>query len=90
MFEDKLLRVLHLFIALGDLIRHWVCSISVRFPYQWKNLQLKSDSRDLPKVPTHLGVIICEEDFSFPDIANIIVWSIAFGVSYFSIYDFNG
>lgn len=44
----------------------------------------------MKKVPTHLGVIVCEEDISLPDIANLIVWSIALGVSYFSIYDLNG
>lgn len=90
MLETKLLSLLHVLIAAGDFLRHCFYSLPIRSPYQWKNLQQKADARDLKKVPTHLGVIVCEEDISLPDIANLIVWSIALGVSYFSIYDLNG
>ena len=90
MFETKLLRVLHLFITIGEFLRHCFNSLSIRFPYQWKNVEQKADARDLKKVPTHLGLILCEEQISLPDIANAVVWSIALGVSYFSIYDING
>lgn len=90
MLETKLLSLLHVLIAVGDFLRHCFYSLPIRSPYQWKNLQQKADARDLKKVPTHLGVIVCEEDISLPDISNLIVWSIALGVSYFSIYDLNG
>lgn len=90
MLETKLLSLLHVLIAVGNFLRHCFYSLPIRSPYQWKNLQQKADARDLKKVPTHLGVIVCEEDISLPDIANLIVWSIALGVSYFSIYDLNG
>lgn len=42
------------------------------------------------KIPSHLVVIIGNESISYRDLANIIVWCIAAGISFLSFYDYQG
>lgn len=42
------------------------------------------------KVPSHLVVIVGNETISFKDLANIVVWCIAAGISFISFYDHQG
>ncbi|GFO28293.1 dehydrodolichyl diphosphate synthase complex subunit nus1 [Plakobranchus ocellatus] len=51
---------------------------------------IQEDSKLLKKIPAHVGIVIVEDEFSFKDLANIIVWSVALGISYISVYDING
>ena len=47
----------------------------------------KHDSQSLKKLPLHVGLVVLEDDISYHDIANILVWCMALGISYMSVYD---
>ncbi|XP_008396797.1 dehydrodolichyl diphosphate synthase complex subunit nus1 [Poecilia reticulata] len=49
-----------------------------------------SDGISLEKLPVHIGLVVAEEELSYTDIANIVVWCMAVGVSYVSVYDHHG
>lgn len=42
------------------------------------------------KLPVHIGLLVAEEEPSYTDIANLVVWCMALGISYVSVYDDNG
>ncbi|XP_041044799.1 dehydrodolichyl diphosphate synthase complex subunit nus1 [Carcharodon carcharias] len=50
----------------------------------------RSDGRSLKKLPLHLGLVVTEEESSYADIANLVVWCMAVGISYVSVYDNQG
>ncbi|KAM3602827.1 uncharacterized protein V6R79_011531 [Siganus canaliculatus] len=52
--------------------------------------QWLADGRSLEKLPIHIGLLVVEEELSYTDIANLVVWCVAVGVSYVSIYDNHG
>ncbi|XP_058469515.1 dehydrodolichyl diphosphate synthase complex subunit nus1 [Solea solea] len=49
-----------------------------------------SDGRSLEKLPVHIGLLVAEEEPSYSDIANLVVWCVAVGISYVSVYDNHG
>ncbi|XP_041830936.1 dehydrodolichyl diphosphate synthase complex subunit nus1 [Melanotaenia boesemani] len=49
-----------------------------------------SDGKSLEKLPVHISLLVAEEDPSYTDIANLMVWCMALGVSYVSVYDHYG
>ncbi|XP_006796335.1 dehydrodolichyl diphosphate synthase complex subunit nus1 [Neolamprologus brichardi] len=49
-----------------------------------------SDGKFLKKIPVHIGLLVAEEEPSYPDIANVVVWCMAVGISYVSVYDNHG
>ncbi|XP_019727094.1 dehydrodolichyl diphosphate synthase complex subunit nus1 isoform X1 [Hippocampus comes] len=49
-----------------------------------------TDGRSLEKLPSHIGLLVVEEEPSYTDIANLVVWCMAVGISYVSIYDNHG
>lgn len=49
-----------------------------------------SDGISLEKLPVHIGLVVAEEELSYTDIANMVVWCMAVGVSYVSVYDHHG
>lgn len=55
-------------------------------------LQVKDPFKQawIKKLPSHLGIIICEERISFNDISNLIIWSFCVGIHHVSIYDSTG
>lgn len=48
------------------------------------------DGKSLEKLPVHIGLLVAEEEPSYTDIANLVVWCMAVGVSYVSVYDNQG
>ncbi|XP_069462725.1 dehydrodolichyl diphosphate synthase complex subunit NUS1 [Ambystoma mexicanum] len=42
------------------------------------------------KLPQHVGLLIAEEEQSFPDMASLVLWCVAVGISYVSVYDSQG
>lgn len=48
------------------------------------------DGRALEKLPAHVGLMLAEEEPSYTDIAKLVVWCMAVGVSYVSVYDNHG
>ncbi|XP_044927040.1 dehydrodolichyl diphosphate synthase complex subunit NUS1 isoform X1 [Mustela putorius furo] len=52
-------------------------------------LRWRADGRSLEKLPVHMGLVVTEEEQepSFSDIASLVVWCMAVGISYISVYD---
>ncbi|NXX41800.1 NGBR synthase, partial [Tricholaema leucomelas] len=48
------------------------------------------DGRALQKLPVHMGLVVTEEETSYADMASLVVWCMAVGISYVSVYDHNG
>lgn len=48
------------------------------------------DLSSLGKLPLHIGFLIAEEEPCYTDVANLIVWCMAVGISYVSFYDNQG
>ncbi|RUS75691.1 hypothetical protein EGW08_016557 [Elysia chlorotica] len=89
------LRLVHYVIALAEFLQYLV----LRMPLYGLLASIKSkttastineDSKLLKKVPSHVGILVAEDEFSLKDLANVIVWSVALGISYISVYDING
>lgn len=55
-------------------------------------LRWRADGRALDKLPVHMGLVVTEEEQepSFTDIASLVVWCMAVGISYISVYDHQG
>ncbi|MEQ2223128.1 hypothetical protein ILYODFUR_033616 [Ilyodon furcidens] len=49
-----------------------------------------SDGNSLKKLPVHIGFVVAEEELSYADIANMVVWCMAVGISHVSVYDHHG
>lgn len=41
----------------------------------------------LDKLPVHIGLLVTEEELSCADVASLVVWCMAVGISYISVYD---
>ncbi|MEE6476122.1 hypothetical protein FKM82_010982 [Ascaphus truei] len=57
---------------------------------QQHSLCLSGDGSSLAKLPVHIGLLISEEQESYTDVANLVVWCMAVGISYVSVYDHQG
>ncbi|XP_032537450.1 dehydrodolichyl diphosphate synthase complex subunit NUS1 [Chiroxiphia lanceolata] len=53
-------------------------------------LRWRADGRALGKLPVHVGLVVTEEEPSYADMASLVVWCMAVGISYVSVYDHNG
>lgn len=51
---------------------------------------LNIKTRKLNRIPKHIGILLAEESISFIDISNIIVWCVAMGITFISLYDHDG
>ncbi|CAH8603877.1 unnamed protein product [Schistosoma mattheei] len=63
-------------------------SLSAYFQSSWSDLE--KNHTKLPKIPQHISFVIFEEIFSAQDIANLVIWCSAIGVSYLSLSDMKG
>ena len=93
MLLKPFLFVTHYVIYLRSLLWSWFLTYSrlLKLPFH-QNTQEKiaSDAKTLDKLPIHLGIVVVEDDISYTDIANILLWCMAMGISYVSVYDRNG
>ncbi|XP_043930271.1 dehydrodolichyl diphosphate synthase complex subunit NUS1 isoform X2 [Protopterus annectens] len=55
-----------------------------------RHVRWRTDGRSLQKLPLHLGLLVADEEPSYTDIANVVVWCMAVGISYVSVYDSQG
>lgn len=53
-------------------------------------LRWRANRQILYKLPVHLTLLITELEHSFSDVASIVVWCVAAGISYVSVYDHQG
>ena len=89
------LRLIHYVIALAEFLQHLVLRMplyAIFTPMKLKTTAstIQEDSKLLKKIPSHVGILVAEDEFSLKDLANVIVWSVALGISYISVYDING
>lgn len=49
-----------------------------------------ADGQSLEKLPVHIGLLVAEEEPSYTDLAHLVVWCMAVGISYVSVYDHHG
>ena len=69
----------------------WTSKINqLKLPLKHDLAKLRTDSKSLKRLPLHVGIVIVEEGISFVDLANILLWCMAMGISYISIYDATG
>lgn len=59
-------------------------------PVGLARLRWRSDGRALRKLPLHMGLVLAEDERSLPDVASLVVWAMAVGISYISVYDHQG
>lgn len=52
--------------------------------------EIRKDSKDLSRLPRHISFVVLEPSISFTDLAQLIVWSMAMGIPYISVYDREG
>ncbi|XP_022100430.1 dehydrodolichyl diphosphate synthase complex subunit nus1-like [Acanthaster planci] len=95
-YDGAVLRCVHAVLRLWTLLRTWF------YLWGWKLLlakakgqkptiaRCKEDRRHLSKLPCHLGLLLGEEKISYGDVCSILVWSMALGISYCSVYDWQG
>ena len=85
-----LLKLLHFLYALRDGI--WNFTLTLKKPLQlnFAKHPARADSQQLKRVPMHIGIVLVEDDVSFKDLANVIIWCMLMGISYISIYDRSG
>lgn len=50
----------------------------------------RRDRAKLHKMPVHLALLFTEEQHSYTDVASLVVWCMALGISYVSVYDQRG
>lgn len=50
----------------------------------------RKDGTSLEKLPGHVGLVVTEEETSYADMASLVVWCMAVGISYVSVYDHGG
>ncbi|TRY58203.1 hypothetical protein DNTS_017414 [Danionella cerebrum] len=49
-----------------------------------------ADGRTPEKLPVHVGLLVTEEEIHYTEIASLVVWCMAVGISYVSVYDNQG
>ncbi|TSP57600.1 Dehydrodolichyl diphosphate synthase complex subunit nus1 [Bagarius yarrelli] len=55
-----------------------------------RRYRVLTDGKALEKLPLHVGLLVAEEEVQYTDIANVVVWCMALGISYVSVYDNEG
>lgn len=51
---------------------------------------VRLDARYLTKIPDHMAIVVGEEAISYNELADMIFWALALGVSFISLYDRKG
>ncbi len=93
MLRTVLLQLIHCVIGFGLFLRQLIFQFPLAYSVLSKKVaitKIRSDAKSLKKLPLHVGLVIAENEYSYSDLANIIVWSVALGISYISVYDING
>ena len=52
--------------------------------------KIREDSKGLTKLPRHISFVVLESHISFADVAQLVVWSMAMGIPFISVYDRQG
>ncbi|KAI4457710.1 hypothetical protein MML48_7g00011720 [Holotrichia oblita] len=52
--------------------------------------EIVKQTQALPKLPKHITILLGNEEPSYRDLTNIVLWSIAAGIPFISFYDHKG
>ncbi len=88
-----LLHIVHYILALRTILLELSKKFTNRFAlktHKQSPSRIRADSKNLKKLPLHIGFLIGEEDFSYTDIAKMLIWSMTMGITYISLYDRTG
>jgi len=95
-YDGAVLKCVHVFLHLGLFLWSWLYLWSLK-PLLTKLkgpkptlAQCRKDRKRLSKLPCHLGLLVGEEKVSYGDVCTLLVWSMALGISYISLYDWQG
>jgi len=99
MIKFLALKFVHFFITLAQIAfstciwLHCLLKDVKSSAFGGQNVTLYSvrlDARYLTKIPDHMALVVGEEEISYNDLADMIFWGLALGVSFVSIYDRKG
>ncbi|KAK7108754.1 dehydrodolichyl diphosphate synthase complex subunit nus1-like [Littorina saxatilis] len=93
MLRMLVLRLIHYVIALGEFafgVLKYIPQYELLFAKKHLASKVEADAKKLRKLPLHVGFLVIENEMSYKDLANLIVWSVTMGISYVSVYDMNG
>lgn len=51
---------------------------------------VREQANRLEKIPTHITILLGNEEPSYQDLANLVMWSVASGTTFVSLYDHKG
>ena len=82
-------------------LKQWIC---VTFEWFWINLlyytsakhkgtnleSIVGDAKLLVKLPKHLALLVHQESVSCDDLARLVIWAFASGITTVSLYDSHG
>ncbi|XP_038078308.1 dehydrodolichyl diphosphate synthase complex subunit Nus1-like [Patiria miniata] len=95
-YDGAVLKCVHAALQLWTFLWTWF------YLWGWKPLlskvkgqkatlsRCKEDRKSLQKLPCHLGLLVAEQKISYGDVCSLMVWSMALGISYISVYDWHG
>ncbi|XP_072036269.1 dehydrodolichyl diphosphate synthase complex subunit Nus1-like [Amphiura filiformis] len=92
-YDGIVLWCVHTILTLKTLLFTWLFRTWKPVETQYRKVAYSrccNDSKLLQKIPIHLGLVIAENQISYVDIANLVVWCMAVGISYISVYDTRG
>ncbi|GLH00647.1 Dehydrodolichyl diphosphate synthase complex subunit nus1 [Gryllus bimaculatus] len=88
---------IYLLCSFVDFVKSMTVSLHKKYTNYYKTLRLEDELKlitqavkHMDKTPSHIVFVIGNENISFRDLGNVIVWCIAAGVSFISFYDFEG
>ena len=88
-----LLKLIHLLVTFVEVVHQALQRLVQHFsqgPVTPPLPNICGDGRQLEKRPEHLGVIVVEQDICWQTLADIILWSMAYGIHHVSLYDRTG
>jgi len=85
-----LLNCVHYIAAVLSYCRHWFLRFHALSFSKTDTCIVQSDARKLKKLPLHIGLLFLEDEISYSDIANLVLWSATMGITFISLYDKNG
>ncbi|ELU00317.1 hypothetical protein CAPTEDRAFT_229076 [Capitella teleta] len=92
-----ILRFIHAFIYANQLILNYAYYVFKfltvpldKTPRLCQDAKTGRSDPSIRKLPLHVGILIAEDEVSLSDVARIVVWCFASGISHISIYDRKG
>ncbi|XP_065183445.1 dehydrodolichyl diphosphate synthase complex subunit nus1-like [Sycon ciliatum] len=84
------LRLIHFFLSIKVWFSSWSRWLRTRHFHGVKPGNVEDDKRHLNKLPLHIAFQLKEENIEYEDVASMVVWSAALGISYITVFDGEG